>query len=113
MGMTSGMFPSVSALTGGPSGLLSKDLLAPFPASSAFRAPPGGPLVRSCPQQRSIALDPIPQLPIPHGLEYTLGSWMHLVVVLRRLEATISTFPRVPLTREPTCTQAFDPGASG
>ena len=27
-------------------------------------------------------------------------------------EATISTFPLVPLTREPTCTQAVDPGIS-
>ena len=26
--------------------------------------------------------------------------------------ATLSTFPRVPLTREPTCTQAIDPGIS-
>ena len=27
--------------------------------------------------------------------------------------ATLSTFPQVPLTPEPTCTQAFDPGTSG
>ena len=27
--------------------------------------------------------------------------------------ATLSTFPQVPLTREPTCTQAIDPGTSG
>ena len=27
--------------------------------------------------------------------------------------ATLSTFPLVPLTREPTCTQAIDPGTSG
>ena len=27
--------------------------------------------------------------------------------------ATLSTFPLVPLTREPTCTQAIDPGISG
>ena len=26
--------------------------------------------------------------------------------------ATLSTFPQVPLTREPTCTQAIDPGIS-
>ena len=26
---------------------------------------------------------------------------------------TLSTFPQVPLTREPTCTQAIDPGTSG
>ena len=26
--------------------------------------------------------------------------------------ATLSTFPKVPLTREPTCTQAIDPGTS-
>ena len=27
--------------------------------------------------------------------------------------ATLSTFPQVPLTREPTCTKAIDPGTSG
>ena len=66
-------------------------------------------------RQRSIALNHIPPLLIPHGLEYPLGFWMHLVFIHLRLEAsgeTVSTFPRVPLTREPTCTQAINPGAS-
>ena len=69
-----------------------------------------------CRKQHSIPLNHIPPLPIRHGLEYPLGSRMHLVVVHPRLEArgaTVSTSPRVPLTRERTRTQAFYPGASG
>ena len=67
-------------------------------------------------QQRSIALNHNRPLCIPHGLDYPLGSRMYLVVVHPRLVArgaTLSRFPPVPLTREPTCTQAIDLGASG
>ena len=66
-------------------------------------------------RQRSIALNHIPPLPIPHGLEYPLGSRMYLFFgpsAAGGLGATVSTFPRVLLTREPTCTQAIDLGAS-
>ena len=62
------------------------------------------------------SLNHIPPLPIPHGLEYPLGSRMHFGVAYPRLEARgrpFPRFPRVPLTREPTRTQAIDPGTSG
>ena len=38
-------------------------------------------------------------LPIPHGLEYPLGSQMHLGVVHPRLEARGRPFPRSPRSR--------------
>ena len=47
-------------------------------------------------RQRSIALNHIPPLPIPHGLEYPLGSRMHLGVVHPRPEARGQRFPRSP-----------------
>ena len=48
-------------------------------------------------RQRSISLyRHIPPLPIPHGLEYPLGSRMHLGVVHPRLEARGRPFPRSP-----------------
>ena len=50
-------------------------------------------------RQRSFALNHTPPLPIPHGLEYTLGSRMHLVVVHPRLEARGRPFPRSPRSR--------------
>ena len=50
-------------------------------------------------RQRSIALNHIPPLPIPHGLEYPLGSRMHLVFVHPRLEAWGRPFPRSPWSR--------------
>ena len=50
----------------------------------------------SRPRQRSIALNHIPPLRIPHGLEYPLGSRMHLSVVHLRLEARGRPLPRSP-----------------
>ena len=47
-------------------------------------------------RQRSIALNHIPPLPIPHGLEYPLGTPMHLCVVHPRLEARGRPFRRSP-----------------
>ena len=50
-------------------------------------------------RQRSIALNHIPPVPIPHGLEYPFGSRMHLGVVHPRLEARGRPFPRSPRSR--------------
>ena len=50
-------------------------------------------------RQRNMALNHIPPLPILHGLEYPLGSRMHLVVVHSRLEARERPFPRSPGSR--------------
>ena len=50
----------------------------------------------NCRQQRSLALNHIPPLPITHGLEYPLGTRMHLCVVHLRLEARGIPFPRSP-----------------
>ena len=58
--------------------------------------PEGGFPVDSRRQQRSIALNHIPPLPIPHVLEYARGSRMHLGVVHPWLEATGRPFPRFP-----------------
>ena len=69
------------------------------PHSAACRAPAGRVLVDSRRRQRSIALNHIPPLPIPHGLRYQLGSRMYLVVVHPRLEATGLPFPRSPTSR--------------
>ena len=65
-------------------------------------------------RQQSISINHIPPLPIPHRLEYPLGSWMHLVIVHRRLQDGGRPFPRSPgpLTWQPMRTQAIDPGAS-
>ena len=65
---------------------------------------------------RSIALNHIPRIPVSQGLGYALGFLDALGCCPAAAEgqgATFSTFPQVPLTREPTCTQAFDAGASG
>ena len=43
-----------------------------------------------------LSVNHIPPLPIPHGLEYPLGSRMHLVIVHPQLEATGRPFPRSP-----------------
>ena len=94
--MTGGRFPSVAALTvSAPSRHPSKDPPA-FPPSTAFWVPVGGFPVDSRRRQRSFALNHIPLLPIPHGLEYPLGSRMHLVVIHPRLEARGRPFPRSP-----------------
>ena len=46
-----------------------------------------------------LSVNHIPPLPIPHGLEYPLGSRVHLVVVHPRLEARGRPFPRSPWSR--------------
>ena len=71
-------------------------ILWPFPPSSAFTAPADGFPVDSRRRQRSIALNLIPPLPISQGLDYPLGSRMHLVVVHPRLDTRGRPFPRSP-----------------
>ena len=68
-------------------------------------------------QQRSIALSqphstsPHPsRVGVPGRLPDALGCRPSAA---RGQGATLSTFPQVPLTREPTSTQAIDPGTSG
>ena len=46
-----------------------------------------------------LSVNHIPSLPIPHGLEYPLGSRMHLGVVDRRLEARGRPSPSSPRSR--------------
>ena len=46
-----------------------------------------------------LSVNHIPPLPVPHGLEYPLGSRMHLGVVHPRLEARGRPFPRSPRSR--------------
>ena len=46
-----------------------------------------------------LSVNHIPPLPIPHGLDYPLGSRMHLVFVHPRLEARGRPFPRSPWSR--------------
>ena len=46
-----------------------------------------------------VSLNHIPPLPIPHRLEYPLGSRMHLGVVNPRLQAMGRPFPRSPWSR--------------
>ena len=50
-------------------------------------------------RQRSIALNHIPQLPIRHGLDYPLGSRIHLGVLYPGLEPRGRPFPRSPRLR--------------
>ena len=53
---------------------------------------------------------------IPHGLEYPLGSQMHLVIVHPRLEARgrpFSMFPGFGSRLNLRVLEAFDPEASG
>ena len=90
-------------------------ILRPSPPSTAFRVPARGFTVDSPCRQHSIALIHIPPLPIPHVLEYSPGSWMHLVFVHPRLEARKQPFPPSPgfHAHAATCTQAIEPGASG
>ena len=51
------------------------------------------------PQTSNVSVNHIPSIPVPHGLEYPLGSRMHLGVVHRRLEARGRPFPRSPRSR--------------
>ena len=86
-GMTGGRFPSAAALTGAPSGPPLKIPPAYAPQQSLSGACKRFVSVDSHRQQRSIALNHIPPLPIPHRLEYPLGSRMHLGFVHLRPEA--------------------------
>ena len=74
-------------------------ILWPSPLTLAFRAPAGGFPVDSRRRQHSIAFNHIPQPPIPHKLEYPLGSRMHLVGVHPRPEARGRPFPRSSRSR--------------
>ena len=99
--MTGGRFSSVAALrVSAPSDHPSKDPPAFTPWHSLL-VPAGLFPVDSRCRQRSIALNHIPPLHIPHGLEYPLGSRMHLGVVDLRLEARGRPFPRSPRPRSP------------
>ena len=64
-------------------------------------------------RQRSIALNHIPTLPIPHRLEYQLGSRMHLGVVHPRPEARGRPFPRSPRSRSRVNLRVLGPLARG
>ena len=88
-------------------------ILWPFPPSSAFRAPAGGFPVDSCRQQRSFALNHIPPLPISRGLDYPLGSGMHLVVIHPRLDARGRPFPRSPRSCSPVNLRVVRPLTPG
>ena len=87
-------------------------ILRPSPPSTAFRVPAGVFPVdsrRRCSQPHSTT---------PHPSRAGVPTWLPDALGCRPSAAggqgaTVSTFPRVPLTREPTCTLAIDPGASG
>ena len=64
-------------------------------------------------RQRSIALNLIPPLPIPHGLEYPLVSRMHLVVVHPRLGARRRPFSRSPGSRSRANLRVLGPLTGG
>ena len=80
--------------------VIHRRVLLPSPSSTAFWAPAGGFPVDSPRRQRSISLCQ-PHSTTPHlsGLEYPLGSRMHLGVVHPRLEARGRPFPRSPRSR--------------
>ena len=65
-------------------------------------------------QKRSIALNHIPPVPIPHRLEYPLGSRRHFVITIRgwRPGGDLLNIARIPHTHEPTSTHATDPADS-
>ena len=60
-----------------------------------------------------LSVNHIPPLPIPHGLEYPLGSRMHLVVVHPRLEARGRIFPRSPWSRSRVALRVLRPLTRG
>ena len=113
--MTSGRFPSAAAPTGGASGLLSKyPLVSPAPPQrAAFTAPACGFPVDSRRQQPSIALSHIPPLPIPHRLEYPLGSRLYLGVVHPLPEARGRWFSRSPSSRSRVNLRVLQPLSRG
>ena len=76
----------------GPSGL--PPLAQPFGRLQA-----GFLWIALCDSGAFLSVNHIPPLPIPHGLEYPLGSRMHLGVVHLRLEARQRPFPRSPRSR--------------
>ena len=94
--MTRGRFPSSAALTVSASPVGRRRIFRPSPPSTAFWVPADGFLVDSHRRQRSFALNHVPPLPIPHGLEYPLGSRMQLVVIHSRLESRGRRFPCNP-----------------
>ena len=88
----------------------------PSPPSTAHWAPGGGFPVDSPRRQRSISLCQ-PHLTTPHPSRAGVPTLLPDALSCRPSTAggqgaTLSTFPLVPLTREPTCTQAIDPGIS-
>ena len=116
-GMTGGRFPSVADLTvSAPSGHPWKDPPA-SPPSTAFWAPAGGFPVDSPRRQRSISLCQ-PDSTTPHPSRVGVPTWFPDALGCRPSTAgsqgaTLSTFPLVLLTHEPTCTQAIDPETPG
>ena len=67
-------------------------------------------------RQRSISLCQ-PHSTTPHPSRVGVPTWLPDALGCRPSTAggqgaTLSTFPLIPLTREPTCTQAIDPGIS-
>ena len=96
--MTGGRCPSVAALTvSAPSGHPSKDLPAFPPLAQPFgRLQAGFLWIALANSGAFLSVNHIPPLPIPHGLEYPLGSRMHFGVVHPRLEARGRPFPRSP-----------------
>ena len=64
-------------------------------------------------RQRSIALNHIPTLPIPHGLEYPLSSRVHLCVVNPRLEGRRRPFARFSRCRSRVNPRVFRPLSRG
>ena len=61
----------------------------------------------------SLSVNDIPPLPISHGLEYPLGSRMHLGVVHPRLEARGRPFPRSPRSRSRVNLRVLEPLTRG
>ena len=112
-GVTGGRFPLGAALKGAPSSPLSKvpPAYPPPPPSTAFRVPVGGFPVDSRCRQRSISINHTPPLPIPCWSTHSAPgcTWLSSIRGWRPWGDCFHV-PRVPLTREPTCTQAIDPG---
>ena len=115
--MTGGRFPSVAAHHGFSSfrSLFEESPGLP-PLSTAFWAPAGGFPVDSPRRQRSISLCQ-PHSTTPHPSPVGVPTRIPDALGCRPSTAggqgaTLSTFPLVPLMREPTCTQAIDPGIS-
>ena len=89
-------------------------ILPPSPPSTAFWAPVGGFPVNSPRRQRTISLCQ-PHSTTPHPSRVGVPTRLPDALGCRPFTAggqgaTLSIFPLLPLTREPTCTQAIDPG---